>query len=326
MGRALALGMLVASTAMSQPSDDTTGADSGAGLDEFIVTGRYPGPPLWKVSRGDHVLYVFASLEPLPKGMSWGSMAVEAAIARSQEVIGDVEVRAREWNPIKLFRLYREARQLARNPDEATLAHVLPPDLYTRYAALKARYRPRDKSLETLRPGLAAAILYASAIDEAGLRDDRFVRSELEKIRRRHDVELTKLRLVAEPETLLDDAASISTAAEIDCFDTTLRSIETDLEGMQARALAWAQGDIAALRRHDYPPREVDCLAAIESASGLDALLHELKDQWLAAAELALEANDATFATLPMFEILAPDGLLAELRAKGYRVDEPGSR
>ena len=45
-----------------------------------------------------------------------------------------------------------------KNADDATLAAVLPPDLYARYAALKERYAPRDRDMDELgviKPDLA---------------------------------------------------------------------------------------------------------------------------------------------------------------------------
>ena len=44
---------------------------------------------------------------------------------------------------------------------------------------------------------------------------------------------------------------------------------------------------------------------------------------WLDAAEKALAKNAVTFATLPMGEILMPDGYLARLQARGYEVEAP---
>ena len=39
----------------------------------ILVAGQRPGPGLWKVSKGDHVLWVFGTYSPLPKKMEWRS-------------------------------------------------------------------------------------------------------------------------------------------------------------------------------------------------------------------------------------------------------------
>ncbi|MEO7208165.1 MAG: hypothetical protein ABI145_15615, partial [Steroidobacteraceae bacterium] len=67
---------------------------SSTPIDEILVTGERPGPGLWRVSKGDHDLWILATLTPLPKGMTWRSKAVEARIARSQIVLAPPEIAA----------------------------------------------------------------------------------------------------------------------------------------------------------------------------------------------------------------------------------------
>ena len=40
-------------------------------IEQITVIGRYPGPPLWKVTRGEHTLWIFGDLSPVPKGLDW---------------------------------------------------------------------------------------------------------------------------------------------------------------------------------------------------------------------------------------------------------------
>src|SRR6185369_1219058 len=62
-------------------------AASADSPEELTVTGRYPGPPLWKVSAGTHELLIFGTLPVIPKDITWGSVLVERAIARADEVL-----------------------------------------------------------------------------------------------------------------------------------------------------------------------------------------------------------------------------------------------
>jgi TraB/PrgY/gumN family len=63
-------------------------------LDEQLVTGERPGPAMWRVSNGDHDLWILATLSPLPKHMTWRSHAVENRIAQSQVVLAPPEILA----------------------------------------------------------------------------------------------------------------------------------------------------------------------------------------------------------------------------------------
>jgi len=177
--------------------------------------------------------------------------------------------------------------------------------------------------MDELRPGVVAGTLYRRAIDDAGLAINRQVADGINKIARRHDVAVTQSRTDAKPLDLLADLAEVSSAAELACFDTMMKTIETDLDAMRARANAWASGEMESLRRFDYPPAETDCWSAIESAEGLLALIRHADAEWLASAERALGSHLTTFAVLPMREILEADGLLQQLKARGYTVREP---
>lgn len=56
------------SPAKAAEAPETTQAPESRGqLAEVLVVGRQPGPGLWRVSKGDHDLWIFATLAPLPK-------------------------------------------------------------------------------------------------------------------------------------------------------------------------------------------------------------------------------------------------------------------
>lgn len=291
-------------------------------IEQITVVGRYPGPPLWRVSSGDRVLWIFGDLSPVPKGLDWDPRNAERVLDRADAVIGGPRVSASTLNPIRLFRLYRSARRLARNPADATLAERLPPELHARYAALRTRYLPREND-EDLRPALAALRLYNAALDDVGLTTDSRVGKTLARKMRRSGAEESEVLVEAEPETVLDELAKITHEAELTCFASIMTSLETDLDGMKERANAWAIGDVEALKRFDYPDSEGNCLAMLLSASGLAEMRDELYAKWLGEAEHALATYDTSFSVLPMRQLVADDGVLALLAARGYTVAAP---
>jgi uncharacterized protein YbaP (TraB family) len=310
---------------LALPRAATVAQDDAAAttIEEITITGRYPGPPLWRVSAGEHVLFIFGDLTPVPKGLDWDPRNAERAIAAAETVIGAPRVRAPTFNPIRLFRLVRAARRLARNPDGTQLAAQLPPDLYARYSALRARYQPNEKDAEELRPALAALRLFGAALDDVGLTTDSGVGKKVARLMRRASADEAEILVKTEPEAVLDELAKVSREAELGCFESIMTSIETDLEGMKERANAWASGDVAALERFDYPDPQGNCLAMLFSAEGLAELRDELYAEWLAEAERALQSHSRSFSVLPMRELVAADGLLAQLAVRGYTVTPP---
>ncbi|HUL83317.1 MAG TPA: TraB/GumN family protein [Gammaproteobacteria bacterium] len=290
--------------------------------EEFTVTGRYPGPPLWKVSRGTHELWIFGTLSVIPKDITWGSVIVERVIGRADAVLRPPGVDAWARNPFRYPALFFRARKLSRNSEGATLSEVLPAEIYARYAAIRDRY-DAPRNLEQQRPAIVAGRLFARAIDAAGLSSGRKLQDSIEKLARGARVKTIDTEIRADPGELLDAAEALSRQAEVDCFATVLASIENDMPGIAERARAWAVGDITAMRRFDYPDIEGECLSFAGTSAGLRETLNKAEDAWLEAAERALAANQTTFATLSVGDLLRSDGALARLRERGYDVHEP---
>jgi uncharacterized protein YbaP (TraB family) len=293
-------------------------------IEEITVIGRYPGPPLWKVTSGNHTLWIFGELSPVPKGLDWDPRNAERVLERAGVVIGVPGVDTGTYNPIRLFRLFRQARRLMRLPEGTTLAEQMPAELYARYTALRTRHLPKlDEDDEDLRPALAAMRLYGAALDDTGLTMASDVEKQIERRMRRSRAEEADVRVEVEPEAVLGEFAKVTPEAELACFASIMTSIETDLEGMKQRANAWAIGDVEALKRFDYPDSQGNCLEALFSAPGFVELRDELYAKWLSEAEHALATYDSSFAMLPMWELVADDGLLAQLAARGYTVTAP---
>jgi hypothetical protein len=300
-------------------------------LAPVVVSGVQPGPKLWKVTRGDHVLWVLGTLTPAPKRIEWTSREAERAIAASGVVL--LGARATVKADIGFFRgalLLPKALQARNNPDGRTLREVLPPRTYARWNVLRARYLGRDRAVEKRRPLFAAQALYSAAIRQAGLDEDNQVRPKVEKIARRHHVPVAVAEVKA---TVTDPKAALHAFAgksldDVACFELTLDRLEADLAQMAARANAWSVGDLATMRRLPYTDQGQACLSAVLDSAvarsqGLDALPAQVRDAWLDAAEQALATHRSSFALLPMAEILKPDGYLAALRRRGYVVEAP---
>ena len=87
MIRALTASLLMTAPLAHSAQAQVTGAESLEVLEEVVVVGRLPGPPLWKVTNGEHVLWILPLVNLYPKKMEWESTRVEALIAGSQEFI-----------------------------------------------------------------------------------------------------------------------------------------------------------------------------------------------------------------------------------------------
>src|SRR3954463_10257646 len=102
-------------------------ADADAPLEEIVVSGEFPGPGMWKVTRPDdstHVLWIISELPPLPKRMKWKSREVEAVAHSAQDILLDRSLRMEPDEKIGLFRvpaLLPAAVKAPKNPVQALL-------------------------------------------------------------------------------------------------------------------------------------------------------------------------------------------------------------
>jgi hypothetical protein len=318
-------GFLVCTQISARAAEPTAASDT---LDEVLVTGERPGPGMWRVSRGDHDLWILATLVPLPKKMVWRSRAVEERIAASQALITPPE-----FTPdIGFFRgmmLLPSLLQARHSPDGKTLEEELPHDLWIRWLALRVKYL--DHSDEKIRPVIAAFDLYLHAVDQVGLTDDDDqVWGVVRRIADVHHVPTIHVDLkvpLKDPKGDIRQLKEISREAEVGCLEKTMQRIETDLPSMVRRANLWSLGDIDGLRAMPFPNEAVACRNAFLSVPEFEAQASQIETSmntmWLNAVDSALENNVSSFAVLPIRELFEADGLLAKLRIKGYTVLEP---
>lgn len=310
---------------------------------EIVVLGRQPGPPLWKVSSGDKVLWIFPYLNWVPQHMIWESERVARVIAESQEVLNLPE---RSWeasvlrrNPINIALNGRLMKRLIRNPDGGTLEENLPPELYMRFAALQARYFPNNDGIVELRPLDAGRNMMRIIRQREGLvPGDDILKTIQRLVRRNRDIKRTEISVSLELGDDFDEYArrmeavyaSFPPELEQACLEQQVRHAEEDLDEMKSRANTWAQGYIDEFR---YVPlwefnESNACAGLFEGNSSpeqeiLAGRITRMNQMWLDAAERALAANASTFAVLPINELVAEDGLLSRLKERGYAVREP---
>jgi hypothetical protein len=342
--------------ALSSPASPATPADSSSveDLEHVVVVGRTPGPPLWKVSNGEHVLWILPLVDLYPRKMEWESGRVEKLIGESQEFITRPGVAngIATANPLLLARALRLYKTMTRLPDNKTLADVLPPDLHQRFEILKAHNFPKDSGIERMTVSAATNSLQQEILEQENLGPMRMDISRWLKGNKtivRTDTSVGKVHGITAKElkaltaTMKEVTATPAYAeAEVACFEDILAYFEKDLEPVRRRANAWAEGRVDDLVDPAPPFGELgDCMDSIFASAELPAMQKLVKDypgleslatdraemreksrlKWLDAAESALSRNATTFSMLPVNDIVDKTGLVAQLEAKGYKVE-----
>ena len=184
--------LLVSQTAPSKAQEPIT-----IGI---VVTGKQPGPPLWRVTNEDNTLYIFVWLSPIPKNIFWESQRVEKVIAEAQEYIplsaSNVSISPLVLlNPFNIINGISLGKRITRNADKATLEKVLPTELYQRFSDLKAEYFPNNKKIESMRPYVVSQQLLGLVQNEADLKNDSDVGKKIRRmVRRNRGITVTEVK------------------------------------------------------------------------------------------------------------------------------------
>ena len=313
--------------ATAQQNDESRPTPVDLIKEEIHVLGELPGPPLWKVTKDDHVLWILGIPELLPDDLLWQSNSVEHALAHSSEYLRSPEVRVTVRNPVRMMRGVRKIIRMQRIPDNGTLEDLLPENLYQLFSETRLRYSPKRDNLERLRPSVAAERLFDSAAQSGDLESGRTIRQAIEKAARKHNVKKAPTRLTEryKDSPLLDSMQEVSPGVEQTCLQARLQELDAQLEAHTRLASAWAAGDVATLRAHpgDSATGTCDSFVLAFDPEELSQIESRMMALWLENAERALSSNDSTFATLPLGDLLRPDGPLSWLRQRGYEVLEP---
>ena len=304
-------------------------------MDAVQVSGVQPGPGLWQVSRGDHVLYILGTQSPLPRGIQWQSDEVRQVLAEAGVILGGpgVSVSA-DVGLLRGLTLVPAALRAQRNPDGATLEELLPPDIYARWSRHKASYLGRARGVERKRPAIAAYELYRAALKEHGLRGGGVVQPVIDGLAKARGLEQvpTVLRVeVTDPrKALAEFRGEAMRPQDLQCFVRTLDLVEHGLPQVARRADAWSTGDLAALRAMPEAGSQVRaCLEAWAQTDtarrrGFTDIEARVRERWLEVALAALKEHRVSFATLPIESLLyGHGGFVQGLEARGYVVRAP---
>lgn len=298
-------------------------------LDEVLVTGDQPGPGLWRVSANGHELWILGTLDPLPAAMRWRSTQVDSIIARSRQILAppSVSIDVGFFKKLTLIPTLLRARKTA---DGRTLGQALTPDTYARWRALKSLYLPHSRDVEDHRPLVAAQELYRGALKHSGLESNDDIWDQVKQSAERRRVLITPVTVspsIEDPKGTLQELQQIALAQEVSCLVTTMQRLESDLPSMRLRANHWSRGDVDSLRAMPHVDQRMACFDAVASVPSLRERLlktrRQLEELWVAAAQVALTNSPCTFAVLPISELLRTDGLLSQLKSRGYVIEEP---
>jgi uncharacterized protein YbaP (TraB family) len=306
-------GLLAGHSAAAQ-SDDPSKK-----LDEIVVTGERAGPGLWHIYKGAAQLWIFGTVSPLPKDMTWRSTQLEKILGGTDQLL---VAKPFEIGIARALWLLVTQRDLLMVGHGKKLKDVMPADLHARFAAQRAKFTKDADKWEKFRPIIAAAFLEEDALHAVGLSTRLDLADEVRVLARKHHVRIEEFK-IAGLHDVLDALKTLPPATEQKCVAASLATIETGMPRLIDRAQAWATGDVQRIQSLPESEEVAACRASITVDPGAGDLYSLLRQTWIENMTRHLETRGVTLAVVSMDMLIEPGGFLDALRERGYTIDSP---
>lgn len=312
---ALSLALLSAPRAQAQPAVPQVDDPEATLLSELLVIAPTEGPAWWRVSKGDSVVWIMAlPAGSVPQRLTWDTRALDRRLKGAHAVL------APPWVQFHV----RYSRAAATNDAEprpprtrASVEESLPEDLAARFTAARTRIKRTPVRYAIPSPAVAFFRLNEDHQKWAKLRPGREVMTTVEARAKKAKVVVTRpARVDAGTMGPAEVAPTVPAAAA--CFDAILDSTEVPVEQHRAAASGWARGDLKAAIA---APREP--LSICENRLFNRGASRRAIEVQVAAIETALTKPGKTVAMAPLRALVADEGILDRLKAKGYQIIYP---
>jgi hypothetical protein len=296
--------MAVMAVALAQDGGSGAATEVYDELDTVVIVGER-SPPLWKLTKKGHVLWILGTFTPQPRNVRLNMQRVDQLIAGSQEVIlpGSAFVASPGIS------VMTNVVKSEKNPGGATLQNLLNVDEYAKWLALRQRYSngawfeqsgPKfewgannikwvvltvpfrgGEDIDSMRPTFAWEALRRAAMDRHGLANYD-IGAGLIAIAKKHNVPVRKLRdgreiifvwnvdpAVESIDIKKGDVSAIIDGldyGDLSCLMANLDLLEPVMEMRKVQATAWARGDLEALNKADSGVRLRDCVTELVAA------------------------------------------------------------
>ena len=314
----LCLAVLAGGAASAAPSPPQPAADDPEAnlVTALVVTARAPGPAWWTVETGAAKLYILGlPAGPAPKGLAWDKRLFERRLKEATAFLpppeASVSVQVDAFRGIAV--LARMAPGMGWTNGDVEKA--MPGPLAERFAADRKALGYPASRYATPAPVFAAFKLQRDYLDKAGLTEA--IGASLAADARKAGVRVEKPFRVAAPSLKFEDI-SLERQPLADCFGALLTEVETDPGLYRASAEGWAAG-----RLHDALAAPRDPFSLCENRMYSGAFSRKMFAAEVDHLAKRLEKPGVTVAVLGVRSLLAEDGVIAGLRARGYAVTGP---
>jgi uncharacterized protein YbaP (TraB family) len=311
IGLAAALAMaLSAGLALAAPARPANPDDPEANVvEELVVVARHPAPAWWRVERDGSTVWILGVLDaPLPKTVTWRRAELDQRLDGAAALITAPRLHAGLEDIFGLFKIY----SMLRSKD--AMEDGLDPALRARFVADREKLGKGPEPYAHWRPMVAGQILLRDARPQGVVDIGRQVRSEAGK-RGVPAKAAGEYDLIPFAKTAL---SSLTPQSEGTCLAAALDDAEAGEAAYRRAAVGWARGDVGAALK---APRQFDrCMLLM---AGGPELWRKSTDDLAEAIVKALDQPGHSVATVSLRRLVARDGLIDTLKARGLTVIAP---
>lgn len=313
---------LCAGPALAQQAVDASGpidlqrVDPNENLvEELVVNARLPGPAWWKVSDGDTTVYVLGVPAMVPTKTKADESVLRRRLDGANVLIMGQEA---DVSLVRVIALAAGGRKLF--VSEKPMRQTLSPELRARLEARLQAMKHKPEALDDTKPAFAG-FLVANAEDGKVSISVGGVTDRIRDIARSRDL-AKRPRIQNLPGySLVDAIKALATAPQplqMLCLDAGLRQAENGEGGIRTTAARWAEGQV-----RDVVAADRGFQRCLDSTPAIARELREGRDDAVKAIEVALKKPGKAVAVIELRSLLARDGVLDQLRAKGFKVTTP---
>ncbi|MBL8547093.1 MAG: TraB/GumN family protein [Hyphomonadaceae bacterium] len=263
-------------------------------------------PALFVARDADSTMYVYGTIHLRRAGDAWGGAHVEAALAQSEEIWTEVDM-----DPAAEARGQAEALRLGMSPQNNLSAHLTAED-DERLIALCQRLGLPPQALERMQPWMAALTLSLMPMMQAGYDPQAGVDRAVVAWGRANS---KTLRSFETPEQQIALFAGFDHDEQMEMLRYSFESAEQSVELVNTLSGAWDRGDIATLEAR------IVTEARNSAPDMYQAFYADRNDAWMSVLSRELEGAGVDFVAVGSGHLYGPDGLIAQLRARGVRVE-----
>lgn len=266
-----------------------------------------PGPALFVARDADSTMYLFGTLHIRRPERPWGGARAQAGVAEASEIWTEMEI-----SPASDAVTQSLAMQYGLNPPGQPLSSYFSAEENARISAVAQNLGLQPQMLEAMRPWLAGITISIMPMMRAGFDPAAGADRQIDAF---GDANGKTMRWFETAEEQIQFLSSFSPEVQRQMLLEAVDEAEKGSQQIELMASAWENGDLATLERlvitdirDEYP-------------EFYRVLLVDRNNAWVDVLTRELNGSGVDFVAVGAAHLLGEEGVVAQLRARGFTVE-----